>query len=394
MTVDGQPHVADDPEEVRPYRLEVLQAQLDDLRDRLARTRWPDEVPGAAWSYGVPLAHVQALAEYWRTTYDWRACQAELNALPQFTTTIDGASLHFLHIRSPEPDALPVVMTHGWPGSVVEFLEVIGPLTDPRAHGGDPADALHLVLPHLPGYALSGPTRDAGWTVARIARAWAELMRRLGYTRYGAQGGDWGHAITLELAALNREQVIGIHLNTLLTPPPTDPADAAPLTPDDIDRLNSLIDAEQELSGYSKIQGTRPQTLAYGLTDSPAGQLAWIAEKFHEWADPDSSISPDRLLTNVMLYWLTATAGSSARLYYEAFHPSAPPSSPPSSTPTGVAVFAADLARPVRRLAERDHAIVHWSEIDRGGHFAALEQPDLFTNDVHAFFRRLRDPSH
>ena len=385
-----------DRQAVWPYRLAVPQEQLDDLQSRLARTRWPDEVPGAGWAYGVPLTHLQGLVQYWRTTYDWRAREAELNAIPQFTTTIDGAQVHFLHVRSPEADALPVVMTHGWPGSVVEFLDVIGPLTDPRAHGGDPADAVDLVLPHLPGFCLSGPTRDAGWTVARIARAWAELMRRLGYSRYGAQGGDWGHAVSRELGIADREHVIGVHLNTLLTLPPSDPAETAALTEEDTARLRRLAEAEAEMSGYSKIQGTRPQTLAYGLTDAPVGQLAWIAEKFWEWTDPDrreGAVSRDRLLTNVMLYWLTATAGSSARLYWDAFHPPTPPDTTPSTVPTGVAVFAADLARPVRRLAERDNNIVHWSEFDRGGHFAALEQPELFTRDVRAFFRRLRDPS-
>jgi len=298
-----------------------------------------------------------------------------------------------LHVRSQQSGALPVVMTHGWPGSVVEFLDVIGPLTDPRAHGGDPADVVHLVLPHIPGYGLSGPTTQPGWDVARIARAWAELMGRLGYDRYGAQGGDWGHAITLELGAIDPEHVVGIHLNTLLTLPPTDPQEAAALTADDRARLQRLVEADAEMSGYAKVQSTRPQTLAYGLTDSPAGQLAWIAEKFHEWTGPDSAVSRDRLLTNVMLYWLTATAGSSARLYYEAFHWSAPPRRRRSTVPVGVAVFADDLARPVRRLAERDHRIVHWSELPKGGHFAALEQPALFTNDLRAFLRRLRNPS-
>jgi epoxide hydrolase len=388
-------HADDRLQAIRPFRLEVPQKQLHDLKERLTSTRWPDELPGAAWTYGVPVAHVKQLADYWRETYDWRAREAELNTFPQFTTTIDGAHVHFLHVRSPEPNALPVIMTHGWPGSIVEFLDVIGPLTDPRAHGGDPTDALHLVLPHIPGYALSGPTSDAGWNMARIARAWAELMRRLGYARYGAQGGDWGHAITRQLADIDRDHVIGIHLNTLFTPPPSDPAEAAMITEDDRTRLRRLAESYAELAGYAKLQETRPQTLAYGLTDSPVGQLAWIAEPFHEWADPDSVISRDRLLTNVMLYWLTATAGSSARLYYETFHAAQPLDTAPSTVPTGVAVFAADRARPVRRLAERQINIVRWSEFDRGGHFAALEQPTLFTQDLHAFFRQLRKrPPH
>ncbi|MEV8411634.1 epoxide hydrolase family protein [Streptomyces niveus] len=381
---------------VEPFVIDVPQADLDDLVTRLAATRWPDELPGAGWSQGVPGPYLRELATYWRTEYDWRAQEAQLNRFPQFTTVIDGATVHFLHIRSARADALPLLITHGWPGSVVEFLDVIGPLTDPGAHGGDRADAFDLVIPSIPGYGLSGPTREGGWDVHRVALAWAELMRRLGYDRYGAQGGDWGHAITRELAAVDGEHVVGIHLNTLLTLPPEDPAEAAALTADDRARLDQLLAAEREMSGYARIQGTRPQTLAYGLTDSPVGQLAWIVEKFMEWTDstrgPEDAVPRDRLLTNVMLYWLTATAGSSARHYWEATHPSRPPRGGRLLTPTGVAVFAADLARPVRRIAERDNAVVHWSEFDRGGHFAAMEEPDLFAGDVRAFFRRFRQP--
>ncbi|RJL19973.1 epoxide hydrolase family protein [Bailinhaonella thermotolerans] len=380
--------------QIRPFKLNIPQAALDDLAARLDATRWPDENPIPGWTQGVPLAYLKELAAYWRTGYDWRAHEAELNRFPQFITTIDGTDVHFLHIRSPEPDAMPLLITHGWPGSIIEFLDVIGPLTDPRSHGADPADAFDLVIPSIPGYGLSGPTPDAGWDVHRVALAWAELMRRLGYHRYGAQGGDWGHAITLELAAVACEQVTAIHLNTLLTLPPDDPAAAAELTPDDWARLNRMLQAEPEMSGYAKIQSTRPQTLAYALTDSPIGQLAWIVEKFMEWTDstraPEDAVSRDRMLTNVMLYWLTSTAGSSARHYWEAAHPSrVTPTSRPA-TPTGVAVFAADIARPVRRLAEKAHNIVHWSEFPRGGHFAAMEQPGLFTIDVRAFFRRFR----
>lgn len=381
---------------IRPFRLHIPRTALDDLAARLDATRWPDEATAPGWSQGVPLAYLKELAAYWRTAYDWREHEAHLNRFPQFMTTIDGADVHFLHVRSPEPTALPLLITHGWPGSVVEFLDVIGPLSDPRAYrGGTPADAFHLVIPSIPGYGLSGPTREPGWDIRRVAGAWAELMRRLGYDRYGAQGGDWGHAITLELAALVPERVVGIHLNTLLTPPPDDPAVAAGLTEEDRARLGRLLAAEPEMSAYAKIQGTRPQTLAYALTDSPVGQLAWIVEKFKEWTDsrdaPEDAVPRDRLLTNVMLYWLTGTAGSSARHYWEAAHPSpAPRTKPRPTTPTGVAVFAADLARPVRHLAERDHHIVHWSEFPRGGHFAAMEQPELFTADVRAFFRHFR----
>lgn len=379
---------------VHSFTLNIPQTALEDLSARLAITRWPDELPDASWSQGVPLAYLKELAEYWRTSYNWREHEAHLNGLPQFTTEIDNTNIHFLHVRSSQSDALPLLITHGWPGSIVEFLDVIDPLTDPRSHGGDPADAFHLVIPTIPGYGLSGPTYDGGWDVHRVAQAWAELMQRLGYHRYGAQGGDWGHAITRELAAIDTDHVVAIHLNTLLTPPPSDPAEAAELTDDDLARLDLLTRAEPEMSGYAKIQGTRPQTLAYALTDSPVGQLAWIVEKFKERTDcidvPEDAVTRDRLLTNVMLYWLTATAGSSARHYWEAFHPSRPPRTEPLETPTGVAVFAADQARPVRQLAERDHNIVRWSEFDRGGHFAAMEEPDLFTDDIRAFFQPFR----
>jgi microsomal epoxide hydrolase len=379
---------------MQPFRIDIPQGQLDDLRERLARTRWPDELSGVGWSYGIPLGYVKELAEYWRSRYDWRAQEARLNQYPQFTTTVDGANVHFLHVRSSEPDALPLIITHGWPGSVVEFLKVIGPLADPRAHGGDAADAFHLVIPSIPGFGFSGPTHETGWNVGRIARAWAELMQRLGYNRYGAQGGDWGSGISRELGRITPNRVVGVHLNMLLTFPSGDPADLANLTEDEQARLGELTRYDRELSGYARIQSTRPQTLAYGLTDSPVGQLAWIVEKFKEWTDstdvPEDAVDRDQLLTNVMFYWLTATAGSSARLYYEAVHGGEWGRPKPSQTPTGVAVFPRDIARPIRRFAERTNNIVHWTEFSRGGHFAAMEAPDLLVEDVRTFFRRFR----
>jgi microsomal epoxide hydrolase len=381
-------------DEIRPFRIEVPQAELDDLRERLSRTRWPDELPGAGWRYGVPLGYLKELAEYWRTSYDWRAQEARLNQIPQFTTTIDGATVHFLHARSPEPEALPLVITHGWPGSIVEFLDLIGPLADPRAHGGDPADAFHVVCPSMPGYGFSGPTRESGWDNHRIARAVAELMERLGYERYGAQGGDWGAGVSRHLGVLHPDRVIGVHVNFLPTIAPQDPAELAALTDDERDRLDDRTRYSAELAGYARTQGTRPQTLAYGLTDSPAGQLAWIVEKFKEWTDsselPEDAIDRDRMLTNVMLYWLTRTAGSSGRLYYETGHGSGASAPEASTVPTGVAVFPREIIRPIRRLAERSNNIVHWSEFDRGGHFAAMEEPDLLLADVREFFRQLR----
>jgi epoxide hydrolase len=377
------------PAEIRSFRIDIPQADLDDLRARLNRTRWPDQLPGVGWDYGIPLDYVQELAEYWRDAYDWRAQERRLNEFPQFTTTIDGQNVHFLHVRSAEPGALPLVMTHGWPGSIAEFMEVIGPLTDPAAHGGHPADAFHLVVPAIPGYGFSGPTRERGWNVRRVARAWDELMRRLGYQRYGTQGGDWGSSISRELGVIVPEHLIGVHLN-MLAPVPGDQVE---LGDEDQARVEALRRFRSTGSGYGAIQSTRPQTLAYGLTDSPAGQLAWIAEKFGEWTDgdlPDDAVDRDQLLTNVTIYWLTGTAGSSARLYYEAARSGGwgPPA--PSAAPTGVAVFPKEIARPVRPLAELSNNILHWSEFDRGGHFAAMEEPDLLVGDVREFFRRFR----
>jgi microsomal epoxide hydrolase len=381
--------------EIHAFRIEIPQADQDDLRSRLARTRWPDELPGVGWNYGIPLAYVKELAEYWRTTFDWPKQEARLNEFPQFTTMIDGQRVHFLHVRSSEPDAMPLLLTHGWPGSIVEFLEVIRPLTDPRSHGGDPKDAFHVVAPSIPGFGFSGPTYETGWDVKRIARAFAELMNRLGYHRYGAQGGDWGSAISRQLGLTDQDHLIGLHLNTLATPPSGDPAEMASLTETEKGHLEAAARFRQQGSAYFMVQSSRPQTLAYGLTDSPAGQLAWIAEKFKEWSDSSSviedAIDRDRLLTNVSVYWFTGTANSSARLYYEFGHSGASWGKVETCTvPTGVAVFPREIAPPIRRFAERSNNIVHWSEFDRGGHFAAMEVPDLLIGDVRDFFRGLR----
>ncbi|HEX6796192.1 MAG TPA: epoxide hydrolase [Ktedonobacterales bacterium] len=381
---------------IHPFRINVPQADLDDLHARLAHTRWPGELPGVGWTRGVPLEYLKELAEYWRTGYDWRAWEAKLNAIPQFTTEIDGQTIHFLHVRSPEPNALPLVLTHGWPGSVAEFLDVIGPLTDPRAHGGDPADAFHVVIPSIPGFGFSGPTHEAGWNTTRVAGAWAELMRRLGYQRYGAQGGDMGALIAPDLGRGDPEHVVGVHVSAatfgFIPFGPVDPDELATFTDAEkrcLERLNRFL---TEGNGYFQIQATRPQTLAYGLTDSPAGQLAWIAEKFNEWTYPgtelpEQAIDRDHILTNVMLYWLTGTAGSSADMYYENMHASSW-GQQPGATPTGVAVFAEDVA--IRRYGERGNNIVHWTDFERGGHFAAMEAPDLLVGDIRAFFRPLR----
>jgi microsomal epoxide hydrolase len=385
---------------MRPFRIEVPQADLDDLNRRLAATRWPGEVRGAGWERGAPLEYVRELAEYWRTGYDWHTAEAELNRYPQYRTEIDGADIHFLHVRSPEPDAVPLLVTHGWPGSVAEFLDVIGPLTDPRAHGGDPAEAYHLVIPSMPGFGFSGPTREPGWSIVRIAAAWAELMRRLGYDSYVPQGGDLGAWVSLTLGGVDAAHVRATHVNFLVTPPTGDPAHMVDLTEGDLGRLAGLGKFLAEGSGYMKLQATRPQTLSYGLTDSPVGQLAWIVEKFWEWTgsvkSPEDVVDRDRLLTTVSIYWLTRTAGSSAGFYYDNADalptaPTPPPVPPPLPVPLGVAVYADDSALPVRRFADPVFPnIVQWREYDRGGHFPALEQPDLFVGDLREFARTLR----
>ena len=382
---------------IRPFRVEVPQAELDDLRERLERTRWPAEGPGEGWSRGVPVGYLRELAGYWRDGFDWPAQEARLNRLPQFTTTIDGQPVHFLHVRSPEPDALPLLVTHGYPGSVVEFLEVAGPLTDPRSHGGDPADAFHLVAPSLPGFGFSTPVDQPGWAMGRTGRAWVELMARLGYDRYGAQGGDIGAGVTGMLGSLDPDHVAGVHLNTdplavaAVALPPGDQADQAAVTEAHRASLARMRQFQADGLGYLQLQTTRPQTLAYALTDSPAGQLAWIAEKFQEWTDPapqlpTDAVDRDQLLANVSLYWFTRTGASAAQFLYEAAHAGEWPG--PSEVPQGWAVFAADDL--VRRLVDPEAKIGHWSEFDRGGHFAAMEAPDLLVADVRAFFRQLR----
>ncbi|MCE6999797.1 epoxide hydrolase [Saccharothrix sp. S26] len=363
--------IGTDAEAIAPFRVEVPQADLDDLRARLAAARWPADLPDAGWDYGVPVPHLRELVDHWLHHHDWRAWEARLNAHPQFTTRIDGQTVHFLHVRSPRPDALPIVLTHGWPSSVVEFLDVIEPLSRD----------FHLVIPSLPGFGFSGPTRERGWDVGRIARAWAELMRRLGYDRYGAHGGDWGSAVSRELGVVDAEHVVGVHLTLLPTFPGGDPSG---LTDADFERLAGY-DSFRDRSGYAAIQGTRPHTLAFALHDSPVGQLAWIAEKFEEWTDPaGGAVDRDVLLATASVYWFTGTAGSSARLYKEAS--SAWTRVTPSTTPTGVAVFPREVFLPVRRIAERTNTIVRWTEFDRGGHFAALEQPGPLADDIRAFF--------
>jgi pimeloyl-ACP methyl ester carboxylesterase len=384
-------------EKVTPFRIEIPEADLSDLRERLRRTRWPEPETVTDWSQGVPEAYLQELCRYWADAYDWRATEARLNGLAQFRTEIDGLGIHFIHVRSRHPDALPLIITHGWPGSIVEFLKVIGPLSDPTAHGGDPADAFHVVCPSLPGYGFSDKPTKPGWDVERIAGAWARLMARLGYQRYGAQGGDWGTSITTSIGQQDPDHLVGIHLNPPIAAP--DPATSSDLTETERAALASLEHAQESESGYSAQQSTRPQTLGYGLVDSPAGLCAWIIEKFWAWTDCDGHLenllTRDELLDNLMLYWLPGTGASSARLYWESFKQVSEwftrSTVDTVTVPTGCSIFPKEIPRPSRRWAAKRYTdIRYWNELDRGGHFAAFEQPELFVNEVRSFFRLVR----
>ncbi|WP_191303009.1 epoxide hydrolase family protein [Lentzea cavernae] len=366
--------------EIRPFRIEIPQAEVDDLRARLANTRWPEEdLPEVGWSYGIPLGYLRPLAEHWRDGFDWRAQEERLNSYPQFTTEISGQRIHFVHVRSKKRDATPLLLVHGWPGSFVEFLDVVEPLSED----------FHLVIPSIPGFGFSGPAAKPGWNVLRVSWAFAKLMEGLGYDRFGAQGGDWGSSIAQEIGRVFPEHVIGVHVNMLMTFRPSGVND---LSPEELRSLETLDHYQKDLSGYMHVQRTRPRTIGYGLTDSPVGQLAWIVEKFHDWTDnegvPEDAVDRDRMLTNVSIYWFTRTAGSSAALYKE--QAASWGQQKPSTVPTGVAVFPHDLSRPVRSLAEKMiPSIVHWTEFDRGGHFAAMEEPDLLVQDIRKFFGSL-----
>jgi epoxide hydrolase len=379
--------------ELRPFRVDVPDAVLDDLRDRLARTRWPDQIPNSGWDYGTDLAYLQDLCDHWRAKFDWRAQEDRFNQWPHFLTEIDGENIHFIHARSPEPDALPLVITHGWPGSVSEFLDIIEPLRDPRAQGGDPADAFHVVAPSLPGYGWSGPTTAPGWDAQRVAEAWKTLMARLGYDRYGAQGGDWGAMVSARLAATDPEHLAGLHSNMLLAFP-ADPS-TVPLTDSEAADLAAAGEFMTKGAAYQEIQGKNPQTLGYGLTDSPAGLAGWIVEKFWAWTDnngnPEDAVTRDQILTNLTVYWVTQTINSSIRLYCESQRgQNFGPTEAYVSVPTGVAVFPKEIFRIPRAYAEARFNVQRYTRFDRGGHFAALEEPDLLIADIRDFFREVR----
>jgi epoxide hydrolase len=380
-----------------PFRIEVAETELKDLRARLRGARWPERETVADWSQGVPLDYLSELCRYWADAYDWRSTEARLNALPQFRATIDGLGIHFLHVRSPHAGALPLVITHGWPGSIVEFLDAIGPLTDPPAHGGDASDAFHVVCPSLPGYGFSDKPAQPGWGIERIAAAWTALMSQLGYERYGAQGSDWGTSISATIAKLDPAHVAGIHLTPPLAPP--DPETLDDPTERERAALASLEHSAEWDSGYSREHATRPQTIGYALVDSPVALCAWIVEKFWAWTDcnghPENALTRDQLLDNLMLYWLPRTGASSARLYWESIAQVnrwiSGVVDDTIDVPTGCSIFPKELQRPSRRWAERRFVdIRHWNELARGGHFAAFEQPELFVDEVRAFFRLVR----
>lgn len=386
---------------VEPFKVAVEDAILRDLKDRLSRTRWPDQIDGTGWEYGVPLDYMKKLVEHWRTDYDWRVHEKHLNKFEQFVTKIDGLDIHFIHVRSKEKTALPLVIVHGWPGSVVEFQKIIGPLTDPVAHGGKAEDAFHVVCPSLPGFGFSGKPKERGWSSQRMAEVVAKLMARLGYNRYGAQGGDWGGGITRWLASNDGEHCVGGHSNF---PTANQPADEPmrDVTQKELERMQQRRKELNDHYAYGAIQGTRPLTLGYALNDSPAGLAAWIVDKFWAWSDHggnlDKSFTKDELLTNVMVYWVTESMPSATRIYYESSHnlprpqSMTPFESKGKPAPMGFALFPKEINVPPRAWVERSvgKQFVHWTEMPRGGHFAAMEQPVLLLDDVRAFFRKVR----
>lgn len=390
-----------EPEAVRPIRIQVPDSALRDLKQRLARTRLPDQVAGSGWDYGVDMATMRRLLAYWRKDYDWRRQEKALNALPQYRTSIDSLDIHFVHVRSREKNALPLLLVHGWPGSFYEFHKVIGPLTDPAAHGGRPEDAFHVVCPSLPGFGFSSKPNEPGWSSQRMAEVFAKLMARLGYDRYGAQGGDWGSGIVRWLAGNDGGHCVGAHSNF----PPGSPPREDPMRGVSEAEFQRYQRRNQELAdhkAYGAIQGTRPLTLGYALNDSPAGLASWIVDKFWAWSDHggrlENSFTPDELLTNVMLYWVTESMPAATRIYYESSHNLPRPKSMTPFTPSGrpaplgFALFPKEINVPPRAWVERSAgaAMIHWTEMPRGGHFAALEQPALLVEDVRKFFRKLR----
>ncbi len=373
----------------RPFRIDVPDSVLAGLKERLERTRWPEPLEDTGWDYGANLAYIREICEYWRTSYDWRAQEAAINRWPGFLCEVDGVDLHYLHVRGNGPAPFPLLLIHGWPGSIIEFMDTIGPLTDPGAHGGDPADAFDVVVAALPGFGFGGKPRDRGWGITRISAAFDRLMAsELGYTRYGVQGGDWGGIIASKMGSAHADHVAGIHLNFAFGLPP------AEMTPAD-EEARKQRDAFQAVeSGYSNVQGTKPDSLTVAQSDSPAGLAAWVVEKFMTWADChgdiESAFTKDQLLTNLMLYWAPNSAASSARIYYEARRDPAAFAYPKVEVPTGLAAFPGEPWMTPRHWVEPRYNITRWTDMPRGGHFAAMEQPALLLGDVRAFFRNIR----
>jgi microsomal epoxide hydrolase len=379
---------------IAPFRIQVPDAVLSDLKERLARTRFPDEIPGGGWEYGTDLTYHRALVTYWKDAFNWREQERLLNQLPQFKTTIDGVDIHFMHQRSTNPSALPLVLTHGWPGSFIEFTKIVGPLTDPVAHGGRPEDAFHVVAISLPGFGFSGKPRERGFAPVRMAAIIATLMARLGYSRYGAQGGDWGGNISRLLAINDPSHVVGVHSNFCNAGPPPGAQDPnAGVPAPELERMRARQAFFETERGYFLVQSTKPQTVGYGLNDSPAGLAAWIVEKFRSWCDCDGDVekkfTKDQLLTNITIYWVTETIASSARIYYENQRAAAAQGGR-VAVPMGCAVFPKEIVLPPRRWVEARDNVTWWTEMPRGGHFAALEEPELLVNDIRGFFRTVR----
>jgi pimeloyl-ACP methyl ester carboxylesterase len=379
---------------ISPFTVAIADTELQDLRRRISQTRWPEQETCEGWNQGIPLDYTRELADYWCSDYDWRRFEQQLNQWPQFTTEIDGIDIHFIHRRSPRADALPIIVSHGWPGSVAEFHKVIDALADPVAHGGRAEDAFHVVVPSLPGFGFSGKPAAPGTSVEKIGRMWGALMSRLGYDRYVAQGGDWGALITQNMGLTETTHCAGIHINMPIVAPDPDTMDS--LTPQEQSALDGMTFYSEWDSGYSKQQSTRPQTLSYGLADSPVGQMAWIVEKFYAWTDcerdgvkhPEHVLSKDELLDNVMIYWLTNSAASSARLYWESFNK---PNLAAIEMPVGCSIFPREIFRTSRRWAEKRFTnLIYWNELDKGGHFAAFEQPQLYLEEIRNCFRSLR----
>ena len=379
--------------DIKPYKIKISNEDLEDLKGRLSSTRWPEKETVEDWSQGVPLSYIKEVHDYWINEYDWRSREEYYNSFPQFITDIEGIDIHFIHIKSKHEEAQPLIMSHGWPGSIVEFHKVINSLVDPLSYGGKAEDAFHLVCPTLPGYGFSGKPTQRGTGVERIAELWDLLMNKIGYSEYFAQGGDWGSAITIAIGKQNRGSCKGLHVNMPFAPPTKEALE----NPSERDKMafEGLNYYQEWGSGYSKQQSTRPQTLGYGLADSPIGQASWIIEKFYEWTDcdghPENILNKEELLDNIMFYWLTKSASSSARLYWESFGSFGGNPEEKLEIPIGCSIFPKEISRTPRSWAEQVYSnIVYWNELEKGGHFAAFEQPELFINEIRSCFRIIR----